>query len=314
MARPLRIKYAGAYYHITSRGNEQRDIFKSQKDREKFLYYLDSATERYGASIHAYCLMDNHFHLLLETPRGNLSEIMRHIVGAYTTYFNIKRKRAGHLFQGRYKAILVEADEYATELSRYIHLNPVRAGIITLPEEYKWSSYQSYIGLGQMQSPKWLKTDFVLGYFGKNGAAARKKYRDFVEDLVGKEDESPLKDAVGASILGSAGFIKEITASHLKDREEDKNIPALRYFEERPTVVEICKLVESEICEDEKLARQASIYLTHRCSGERLREIAELFDIGETAICEASNRFSKKMNGDKLLRDKINMIIGSLKK
>ena len=312
MARPLRITYAGAYYHITSRGNEQRDIFKSQKDREKFLYYLESATERYDAVIHAYCLMDNHFHLLLETPRGNLSEIMRHIVGAYTTYFNIKRKRAGHLFQGRYKAILIEGDEYATELSRYIHLNPVRAGIVALPEEYKWSSYKSYIG--QVQSPKWLKTDFVLGYFGKKGAAARKKYREFVEDLVGKKYESPLNGAVGATILGSAGFIKEIAAIHLKEREEDKNIPALRHFEERPTLSEICLSVKKTLDDNGKLARQASIYLSHRCSGERLREIAELFNIGETAICEASKRFSEKMKGDKELRDKVDIIIGSLKR
>lgn len=313
MARPLRITYSGAYYHITSRGNEQRDIFKSQKDREKFLYYLESATERYGAVIHAYCLMSNHFHLLLETPRGNLSEIMRHIVGAYTTYFNVKKKRVGHLFQGRYKAMLVEADEYATELSRYIHLNPVRAGIVTLPEEYKWSSYQSYIG--QMSSPKWLKTDFVLGYFGeKSGTAARKKYREFVEDLLGKEYESPLNNAVGASILGSAEFIKEITATYLKDREEDKNIPALRHFTERPTLSEICKLVKKTIYDNDKLARQASIYLSHRYSGESLRDIAELFKIGETAICEASKRFSEKMKEDKKLSEKVDIIIGSLKK
>ena len=137
MARPLRIEYPGAFYHVTSRGNEQKDVFRSRTDREKFLSYLDSATQRYNAVIHAYCLMNNHFHLILETPTGNLSQIMRHINGAYTTYFNVKRKRAGHLFQGRFKAILVEADEYAAELSRYIHLNPVRAGIATKPEDYQ---------------------------------------------------------------------------------------------------------------------------------------------------------------------------------
>ena len=138
MARPLRITYPGAFYHITSRGNERKNIFKSQRDREQFLIYLESATERYGAKIHVYCLMSNHYHLLLETPLANLSQIMRHINGAYTTYFNIKRERAGHLFQGRYKAILVEMDEYAQELSRYIHLNPVRAGIAEMPEQYPW--------------------------------------------------------------------------------------------------------------------------------------------------------------------------------
>jgi REP element-mobilizing transposase RayT len=137
MARPLRIEYAGAFYHITSRGNERKEIFKDEQDFVKFLTYLESSVQRYKAVIHVYCLMSNHYHLLLETPLGNLSQIMRHINGAYTTHFNAKRQRAGHLFQGRYKAILVEADEYAGELSRYIHLNPVRAGVVRRPEEYR---------------------------------------------------------------------------------------------------------------------------------------------------------------------------------
>lgn len=113
MSRPLRIQYAGAFYHVTSRGNERKDIFKGDRDRERFLNYLESAAQRYGAIFHCYCLMNNHYHLLIETPDSNLSQIMQHINGSYTTYFNIRRKRAGHLFQGRYHAILVEADAYA---------------------------------------------------------------------------------------------------------------------------------------------------------------------------------------------------------
>lgn len=133
MARPLRIAFPGAFYHITTRGNERKAVFKSKRDREKFLEYLETATERYNAAIHAYCLIGNHYHILLETPAGNLSQIMHHVNGAYTTYFNVKRARGGHLFQGRYKAILVEKDEYAKELSRYVHLNPVRAEIVETP-------------------------------------------------------------------------------------------------------------------------------------------------------------------------------------
>jgi REP element-mobilizing transposase RayT len=133
MARPFRIEYSGAFYHISSRSNERKAVFKSERDREKFLLYFGSATERYSAIIHAYCLMDNHYHLLMETSAGNLSQIMHHINGACTTYFNAKRVRSGHLFQGRYKAILTEADEYAKELSRYIHLNPVQAGMCANP-------------------------------------------------------------------------------------------------------------------------------------------------------------------------------------
>jgi len=157
MTRPLRIVYPGAFYHITSRGNEKKDIYKSDRDRKKFLAYLESATERYGARIHVYCLMSNHYHLLMETPDGNLSEIMRHINGAYTNYYNVKRVRSGHLFQGRYRALLVEVDEYAEELSRYIHLNPVKAGIAKKPENYIWSSYQDYIGTRKPQ--QWLARD-----------------------------------------------------------------------------------------------------------------------------------------------------------
>ena len=132
---------------MTSRGNERKEIFKSRRDREKFLEYLASATDRYGAVIYAYCLMDNHFHLFLATPVGNLSQIMRHVIGAYTTYFNIKRKRSGPLSQGRYKSILVESSEYAAELIRYIHLNPVKAGVAVRVDDYQWSSYRSHIGV-----------------------------------------------------------------------------------------------------------------------------------------------------------------------
>ena len=145
MSRSLRIVYAGAFYHVTSRGNERKAVFRTHRDREKFLSYLESATERYRAVVHVYCLMNNHYHLLIETPSGNISQIMHHIKTAYTAYFNTKHERSGHLFQGRYKAIVIDADEYAREVSRYIHLNPVRAGLIEKPEEYRWSSYQYYI-------------------------------------------------------------------------------------------------------------------------------------------------------------------------
>jgi REP element-mobilizing transposase RayT len=148
VARPLRIEYPGAFYHVTSRGNERRTVFQSNRDREKYLSYLESAHERYGAVIHVYCLMGNHYHLLLETPRANLSKILHYINGAYTTYFNIKRSRSGHLFQGRFKGILVDKDEYCKELSRYVHLNPVRAGMVKAPLEYPWSSYRYFVDRG----------------------------------------------------------------------------------------------------------------------------------------------------------------------
>ena len=140
MARPLRIIYEGAFYHVTARGNERRRIFLSHRDYEKFLSYLAEAVHKYGVILHAFVLMANHYHLIVETPKGNLSSFMHSLNSAYTTYFNIKRRRAGHLFQGRYKALLIDVDNYLLELSRYIHLNPVRAGMTERPEAYRYSS------------------------------------------------------------------------------------------------------------------------------------------------------------------------------
>ncbi|BDV43603.1 transposase [Geotalea uraniireducens] len=311
MARPLRIEYPGAYYHVTSRGNERKDIFKSRRDREKFLDYLSSATERYGAAVHAYCLMSNHYHLLLETPEGNLSEIMRHINGAYTTYFNIKRKRSGHLFQGRYKAILIEADEYLVELSRYIHLNPVKAGMVEKPEQHKWSSYQGFTG--QCKAPEWLKTGFIWGCFATKEAVAQKKYRGFVEDMSGKEYESPLTGTIGSSILGSPGFVDEISSTHLKGKK-DTNIPALRQFISRPTPEEILVAAKAGFADNEKLARQVGIHLCHKFSGLKLREIGDLFDVRDTAISEANRRIVRKLAADGELRKKVERIKSRLDK
>ena len=310
MARPLRIEYSGAFYHVTSRGNEQRDVFKSQRDREKFLGYLESATQRYGAAIHAHCLMSNHYHLLLETPEGNLSQIMRHVNGAYTTYFNVKRKRAGHLFQGRYKAILVEADDYLAELSRYIHLNPVRVGIVESPEQYQWSSYRIYTG--HSKPLEWLRTGFILGCFAKKTEDAQKKYRTFVEGLLGKEYENPLTRTIGTSILGSAAFIDEIKTTHLQGKENG-NIPALRQLASRPSPEVIMKEAKAVFADDVKLARRASIYLCHKYSGMKLREIGESFNVRDTAISEASRRFAKELEMDGKLRDMLAGISGKLK-
>jgi hypothetical protein len=140
---------------------------------------------------------------------------MRHINGAYTTHFNVKRSRSGHLFQGRYKAILVDADAYAKELSRYIHLNPVRAKMAEKPEEYKWSSYLDYIG--ERKSHEWLNRDFILGYFGKKVPAAEREYKRFVSSLEGKEHESPLKEVFASTILGDRGFIEYVKKNFCKN-------------------------------------------------------------------------------------------------
>jgi putative transposase len=310
MARPLRIEFPGAFYHVTSRGNERKAVFKSLRDRERFLSYLESATERYGAVIHTYCLMDTHYHLLLETPSGNLSTIMQHINGAYTTYFNRKRERSGHLFQGRYKAILVEADEYAMELSRYVHLNPVRAGIVKSPEEYKWSSFRYYISNGK--APKWMKTDLILSYLDTRPKAAMKMYRDFVYAVVDREYESPLAKLPHSVILGSGAFVDEIKERFLRGKQPDRELPALREITDRPGLEVINQLVDSVLQSDEKLARQVTLFLCHRYSGKKLREIGNQFGVSESAVTQASRRILVKQQDDRKLEKIILKIVKRL--
>lgn len=298
MARPLRIQYPGAAYHITSRGNERKDIFKSRGDREKFVEYLRAARQRYGAVIYCYCLMDNHYHLLLKTPKDNLSQIMQHINGSYATYHNIKRKRAGHLFQGRYHAILVEADAYALELSRYIHLNPVRAGMVKRPEEHTWSSYGRYID-GRAQ-PEWLQTSQILAHLSSKESEARSRYQTFVEDKLGCSYPSPLQKAVAGTILGCNAFVDTIRQKYLDNCKAGRNLPAHRTLTRHRSISQIVGKVH-EYIEDKELARKTGIHLCHRYSGEKLRTIGERFGLSDSGVTQASRRLAEKAETDKIL-------------
>ena len=164
MARPLRIEYAGAVYHVTSRGDRRKDIFEDNQDRLLFLSILESIIKRYNWLCHSYCLMDNHYHLLIETPDANLSAGMRQLNGFYTQVYNRRHRKPGHVFQGRYKAIVVQKENYLLELCRYVVLNPVRAGVVKKIEAWRWSSYQPTAGIGK--PPEYLTTDWILGLFG----------------------------------------------------------------------------------------------------------------------------------------------------
>jgi len=299
MARPLRIEYPGCYYHVTSRGNEQKDIFKSRRDREKFLNYLQSSVERYSARIHAYCLMTNHYHLLIETPNGNLSQIMRHINGAYTTYFNVKRKRSGHLFQGRYKAIIVEADEYALELSRYMHLNPVRAGMVAKPQDYEWSSYRCYTGLAA--PPDWLSQNLILDHF--SAPDQQGKYRSFVETLIGESYDTPLKAVVASTLLGSPGFVEAISEKHVGHLNADRNVPAVKQLSGQMTVEAVIEAVKRETGEEGGLWRKISIHLCHRYSGMKLKEIGEKFGVSDATVSVTSKRLLAQATKDRKAKE-----------
>ncbi len=307
MARPLRIEYPGAFYHVTSRGNERKIVFQSNRDRERYLSYLESAHERYGAVIHVYCLMGNHYHLLLETPRGNLSKILQYINGAYTTYFNIKRSRSGHLFQGRYKGILVDKDEYCKELSRYIHLNAVRAGMVKAPLEYPWSSYRYFVG--RDKKPNWLTTEFVLGDFGGEGRRGFKRYREYVEKGASREIENPLKKVIASTFLGGKEFIESIKLEYLAKKEIDRrDLPALKKILRGPTLETIEKAVIKAVGRGFPLFKKTCIYLSYQHSGLNLREIGEYFGMQRSAISQLSRRFSETVKGNQELREVLGRI------
>ena len=202
MARPLRVEFSGAIYHLTSRGNARQKVFFTDTDRELFLDTLSQVVSLYGWICHAYCLMANHYHLLVETPKANLSLGMRQLNGMYTQSFNRRHNRVGHLFQGRFKAILVEKESYLLELCRYIVLNPVRVKGKGGIGAWRWSSYRATAGLASV--PEFLRTDWILGQFGKKRAKAQKQYRAFVREGL---ESRPWEELKGQIYLGSEAFI-----------------------------------------------------------------------------------------------------------
>jgi REP element-mobilizing transposase RayT len=206
MSRPLRIEFAHGLYHVTSRGDGREDIFREDADRELFLEVLSETVERFNWVIHAYCLMGNHYHLLIETPDGNLSKGMRQLNGVYTQRFNRRHKRVGHVFQGRYKAIIVQKDSYLLELARYIVLNPVRAQMVRSARDWPWSSYRATADMAA--GPGWLATDPILSAFGQRRAEAVAAYREFV--AAGRNQRSPWAMLKNQIYLGSDAFVAKM--------------------------------------------------------------------------------------------------------
>lgn len=301
MSRPLRIEYPDAFYHITSRGNERKNLFRIEKDYERFLGYLESATDRYGASIHCFCLMSNHYHLLLETPRGNLHTILHHLNTSYTNYFNARAGRVGHLMQGRYRSILIEKDAYALELSRYIHLNPVRAHVVREPFRYPWSSYGAYV---ERQSKwDWLRRGFILGQISRREREARRKYRRYVEGGMGRGGEDPLRGVVASTVLGSEGFVDWVRRRWIERVSSQREVPALGELSLRPDLSSIWEEVEREFGEKSGQTRRVALYLSHQLSGLDLGEIGEFFGgIGPSAVTQNTRRVLAHLERDEELK------------
>jgi putative transposase len=208
MARPLRLEFADAFYHVTSRGDGREDIYLCDDDRQAWLEILGQVCERFNWVCHAYCQMTNHYHLLIETPDANLSKGMRQLNGVYTQRFNRSHQRVGPIFQGRFKAIVVDKDSYLLELARYVVLNPLRAGTIRQLGQWRWSSYLATCG--QVARPDWLQTDFILSLFSKQRARAFANYRAFVHE--GDGLPSVWNRLQGQIYLGPDAFVEKMQA------------------------------------------------------------------------------------------------------
>ncbi|MGV8933795.1 MAG: transposase [Gallionellaceae bacterium] len=206
MARPVRLEFSDAIYHVTTRGDDGGDIFVDDQDRKLFLSVLEEVVSRTGWIIHAYVLMNNHYHLLIETPKPNLSRGMRQLNGVYTQRFNSLHASGGPVFQGRFKAILVERESFLLELCRYIVLNPVRLRAVKNINRYRWSSYRATAG--EVQAPDWLCTSWVLQNFGKSTSVSQRKYAEFVQAGIGLP--SQLSRVKAQILLGSAAFVKKM--------------------------------------------------------------------------------------------------------
>lgn len=276
MPRPLRIIYKDAVYHVMNRGTARQRIFDSDEDYRRFLVLIGEAVKMWEIRVHAFSLMPNHYHLLIETPLANLSRAMRHINGVYTQRCNRAKKRDGQLFRGRYKAILVEEDAYLVELLRYIHLNPVMTGIVTRPENHVWTSHKYYIGKNPFA---WLTTDRLLGYFGKRENLSRRKLHEFVLDGVPEGLRCQLDGARWPSVFSSEHFREWIERNFVKDAE--KKDGELQYTEVKSKGLTeeqlrrlVCRVLEvswSDLCEARGQDKKKKRRLAVKCYYENLK-------------------------------------------
>lgn len=270
MSRPLRIEFPDALYHVTARGDRREDIFEDDQDRQMFLSTLEQVITQFNWVCHAWCLMDNHYHLLIQTPDGNLSKGMRQLNGVYTQASNRRHRRVGHLFQGRFKAILVDSDAYLLELSRYVVLNPVRAGMVKKPAGWPWSSYRASVGL-EPAAP-WLAIDGLLAQFAKRRSLAQQRYAQFVAE--GVKAASPWSNLKGQVFLGDEQFVQRMQA-HLQSGKDDVQIPLAQ---RRPPPLSLEKI------ERRAPDRNAAIVAAYATGGYSYQQLADHFGVHFTTV------------------------------
>jgi REP element-mobilizing transposase RayT len=308
MARPLRIEIAGGVYHVTTRGWERRDVVRDDDDRTNWLRLLDRVALRFGWRVFAWVLMSNHWHLFVSTPEPNLSRGMHDLSSGYATVFNRRHRRSGALFQGRFKAILVQEEGYAWVLSRYVHLNPVRAAIVKRPHQYRWSSYRDYVD--SRNAPAWLDWHAVLGQISTNRALSRQEYIRFVEAGLGRDiGPSPLDAVIAGSLLGSPSWVDQMKA-RLGSLPAEDGVPARRLLRLRPTLSQVetavCgawgaeRSVLSAVRRRGNDARMAAVYLARECAAIPVTELATNFGgVSPSAISRLIARAAERRRDDR---------------
>lgn len=320
--RPLRIEFEGAWYHVMNRGANHQNIFTTDEHREIFLSLLEDITIKFYIEVHAYCLMDNHYHIIFKTPFPNLGKVMQHLDGVYTQRFNRSSNRDGPLFKGRYKAILVDADSYLLQLSRYIHLNPVESKICQNPRDYQWSSYRFYLQL--INKPKWLNCDIILELM--DGDNLQKSYMDFVLNGLDNEIANFYQKQVSPVILGSDSFVKK----HLRLLSEKINGACsadIKRCQKFPDITCIMNTVKKYYQVDIQtifstttgrlnIHKMIVIFLARHLGQLSHQKISEYFSLKPVSISSALKRFDLIKHNNQKLKDDIeiltNLILASI--
>ena len=322
MPRPLRIEFPGAWYHVANRGAGGRLVFLTDDDRNAFIELLGELEERFGVEVHAYCLMDNRYHLLVHTPKGGLGRGMRHLHGVYTQRFNRRHQTDGPLFRGRYKAILVDKANYLAPVSCYIHRIPVDTGASDSIARYRWSSYPAYIK--RADTPDWLHTKAVLERFKPK---PRKSYRAYIKRGVDDEIRAFYQSKRMSPVLGTPAFREQVGA-HLKSSSNDADLRAREWLRERPSIpriVDSTAKVFGVTANDIYTSRRGrksrnpprlvAISLCRSPGGHGLRDVAEAFGVGHAAsISVAANRLKILAETDRDLAKSIIRVRDRLEK
>jgi putative transposase len=298
MARPLRLSFENAVYHITARGNRREHIFYYDEDRKIFLEKINETCLKYSFVCFAYCLMDNHYHLFLKTLLPNISEGMHYLNTSYANWFKARHKIVGVLFQGRYKSLVVDENSYGVHLSAYIHLNPYRAGIVEDLREYPWSSYLDYVD-GEKLSVR-LDTSFILKQFGNDIEMARRKYEAYV--IENRMMGNPLKESYKGIVLGGKAFLQSIKerVEKIGNKREVPETKALTAYTSEEIIQKVMadfSITREEIFNKKRgnFFRQMTLSLLKQFTPMTLKEIGELFQMDYAAVSQACQRYEEKI-------------------